>query len=80
MKVLLYGRLADVFGPEIDVSIETSCTVQSLRERLVSEGPAGGLWLRDRRVRAVVGGSFVSDSHRLEPDDLVEFLAPVSGG
>ncbi|MCL6684119.1 MoaD/ThiS family protein [Sphingomonas alba] len=80
MKVLFYGKLRGVLGSEVDVSIETPCTVAALRTLLVAEHPGAAEWLQDRRVRAVVGDTFVDDTHQFATGDRVEFLAPVSGG
>lgn len=80
MRVFFYGKLADAIGPQLDVSIETPCSVAGLRRQLVASHPAIAEALQDRRVKALVGEAFVADDHTLGPQDEVEFLAPVSGG
>lgn len=79
MHIHFYGRLADALGERIELDVGAPCTVAELRQRLAGELPAAAAALAGR-VRACVGDRIVPDSHRLEPSDRVEFLAPVSGG
>lgn len=78
MRVIFYGRLADVIAPEIDFPLVGTPTVAELRTRLDHAFPGAGL--ADRRVRACVAGTVVGDETVLAPDQQVEILAPVSGG
>jgi sulfur-carrier protein len=80
MRVTFYGKLAGMFGRELDLAIETPCTVSALRNRIAQAYPELAPSLRDRRVRACVGSTLVPDDHSLAQTDIVEFLAPVSGG
>ena len=80
MRVFFYGKLAGAIGPQLDVSIETPCSVAGLRRQLVASYPAIADTLQDRRAKALVGEAFVADDYQLGPLDEVEFLAPVSGG
>lgn len=80
MKILFYGRLADVLGREMDVAVDGGCTIAELRNRVADSEPAAAGPLRDKRVRACVGDTIVSDEHVLDPDEPVEFFPPVSGG
>lgn len=80
MKILFYGRLADTFGPELELASARACTIAELRETLIARQPEAEAALRSRRTRAVVGDSLVSDDFRLEAAQTVEFLPPVSGG
>lgn len=80
MKLFFYGKLADAIGPQLDVSIETPCSVSGLRRQLIASYPAIARALQDSRVKALVGEAFVADDYALGPQDEVEFLAPVSGG
>ena len=80
MKVVFYGRLAEVIGPEINVSASGGCSVSALRDRLAAEHPAAEATLRSKRARACVGDTMVPDNHILVEADTVEFLPPVSGG
>jgi molybdopterin converting factor small subunit len=80
VKVVFYGRLADVIGPELDVSLPPGCSVSQLRDRLAAEHPAAEQVLRSRRARTCIGDALVRDDHVLSATDTVEFLPPVSGG
>ena len=80
MKVTFYGKLAGIFGHQVDLAIETPCTVAGLRSAILAAHSEAAELLGDRRVRACVGGAVVADDHPLGPADEVEFLAPVSGG
>jgi len=80
VKVLFYGRLADVIGPELEVNCPAGCSVSQLRERLGAEHPLAAQTLRSKRARTCVGDLLVHDDHVLSAVDTVEFLPPVSGG
>lgn len=80
MKVLLYGRLAEAIGPELDVGVLPGCSVGELRDRLAAEHPGAAGVLRNKRARSFVGDKLVRDDYCLAPDDTLEFLPPVSGG
>ncbi|HEX8841666.1 MAG TPA: MoaD/ThiS family protein [Sphingomicrobium sp.] len=80
MKVTFYGKLAAMLGTELELAVETPCTVASLRTRIAEAHPEAAKSLEDRRVRACVGSTLVADDHPLTASDEVEFLAPVSGG
>ena len=80
MKVTFYGKLANIFGHQMELAIETPCTVAGLRSHILADHPEAANSLGDRRARAYVRGAVVGDDHSLGPDDEVEFLAPVSGG
>lgn len=80
MKVRFYGKLADLFGSELEVAIGASCTVAELREQLAIEHPNGAESLRNRRVRACIGDRIAQDRDIVLEGGELEFLAPVSGG
>lgn len=80
MKVRFYGKLADVFGNERDVSIETPCTVAELRQWLATEHPDAAESLQNRRVRACIGDAIAHDADFIPQGEVLELLAPVSGG
>jgi molybdopterin converting factor small subunit len=80
MRVRFYGKLSAALGPQVDIAVETPCTVAGLRRHLRATHPALAEMLDDKRVRAVVGDCVVPDVYRLAPGDELEFLAPVSGG
>lgn len=80
MKVLFYGRLADMIASELEVSSPAGCSVLQLRKRLAAEYPLAEQTLRSKRARTCVGDRLVNDDHVLSALDTVEFLPPVSGG
>lgn len=80
MKVLFYGRLATTIAPELEVDAPSGSSVEQLRERLIADYPDAGPTLSNRRARACIGDSLVTDDYVLGPADRVEFLPPVSGG
>ena len=79
-KVLFHGRLADVFGNDLEMEVRQGCSIAELRTQIASENPQAIDALRSGRVRACVGDSIVPDSHVVAPGEQVEFLPPVSGG
>jgi molybdopterin converting factor small subunit len=79
-KILFHGRLADLFGRDLDVEAPQGCSIAHLREIIAAEFPNAAEELQGRRVRAAVGDSIVADSYRIVPGEQVEFLPPVSGG
>lgn len=80
MKVRFYGKLADLFGSECEVAIDTPCTVAELRRRLATDHAQASESLHNKRVRACVGDTIVRDDDLVTGDEVLEFLAPVSGG
>lgn len=80
MKVLLYGRLAEAIGPELDVGAGAGCSVAELRDRIAEEHPEAGAVLGSIRARPCVGERLVGDDYRLASGETLEFLPPVSGG
>ena len=78
MRVIFFGKLADLIAREIDFDIPSPCTVAELRAQLDRAFPNAGL--ADGRIRACISGAIVSDEVTLVPDRTVEILAPVSGG
>ena len=80
MKLLFYGRLADLLGRERHVDAASSSTIGQLRDRLITEHEHAKDELNGRRVRICVADALVGDDHVVHSDDTVEFLPPVSGG
>jgi molybdopterin converting factor small subunit len=80
VKVLFYGRLAEMFGPALEVDAAPGCSVAELRELLLSNHPEAGPVLKSRRARGCVGDRLVRDDYVLSAADTLEFLPPVSGG
>jgi molybdopterin converting factor small subunit len=80
LKVRFYGKLADLFGNERELAIDTPCTVAELRARLAIVHPKAADALQHRRVRACIGDQIAQDSDIVREGTALEFLAPVSGG
>ena len=40
MKVLFYGRLAEMIAPELEIDDVPGCSIEQLRERLIAACPA----------------------------------------
>jgi molybdopterin converting factor small subunit len=80
LKVLFYGRLADLVGRELEVDGPASCSIAELRQRLSANHPNAQQTLDDGRVRACVGNALVDDHFIVTASDSIEFLPPVSGG
>ena len=77
VKVLLYGRLTESIGRQLQLEAE-GCSVAEVRCRLADAHPSAAGQLG--RSRALIGGSVVADERRVRADEDVEFLPPVSGG
>jgi molybdopterin converting factor small subunit len=80
MKILFYGRLADLLGPQVDLDVSEGSSIAQVRDRLAAEQPGAAPALAGRRVLACVGGSIVRDDYVVSRGDQIEFLPPVSGG
>jgi molybdopterin synthase sulfur carrier subunit len=78
MRVLLFGRLADIAGwreREIDAA-----SLDDLRRRLASEDAALGEALSGPGVQAAIDQALTRGDATLGPDSEVAFLPPMSGG
>jgi molybdopterin converting factor small subunit len=80
VKIRFYGRLADLFGSEREMQIETPCTVAELRQHLASNYPQAAETLQNKRIRACIGDAIVQDADLIPEGEVLELLAPVSGG
>ena len=80
VKILMFGRLADVAGAEIRLDDSEGCTVAELRDRLAQLHPNLGPALSKVGVRACVDDTVVPENHELTGDTEGEFLPAVSGG
>jgi molybdopterin converting factor small subunit len=79
VKVVFYGRLADVIAPELDIAAPTP-SIAELRHRIETDFPRAAEILRNGHVRAVVADCVVADDFPVLNAPCVEFLSPVSGG
>ena len=80
MKILFYGRLAEIMGREVDLPASPSCSIAQLRERIAAENPDAAEPLLNKRVRACIGDSIVTENRLVGHGEQVEFFPPVSGG
>lgn len=79
--ITLYGKLADVLGPQVRVDGgDSSEPVVAIRARLAALDSRLADLLLDRRVRACVADTMVSDDMTVCPGQGVEFIPVVSGG
>ena len=77
MRILFYGRLAEAIGSEVELA-GAGCRVAEVRQRLAAAYPQAAEACG--RARVCIGDTIVSEHSRVDPDDTVEFLPPVSGG
>lgn len=80
MRILLYGKLADARGPELELPSQSACSIAELRERIVAKYPNAPQAIRSRSVRACIDDAIVAEDYVVGPDEQVEFFPPVSGG
>ena len=80
MKVRFYGKLADLFGREREMTVDLPCTVAELRRRLAADAPQAAESVLNKRVRACIGDAIVRDEDVIPEGAVLELLAPVSGG
>ena len=81
MKILLFGKLADKAGREIDVDLpDAGCTVAELRERLCREKPGLAADLSAPSIKACIDQQVAGEHARVLPRHEVAFIPPLSGG
>lgn len=80
MKILFFGRLADMLGSELEVDVPPDSSVGQLRDLLIQRYPDAAPVLLNRRAKACVGDALVHDHAIVGTAEVVEFLPPVSGG
>lgn len=74
MKVLFYGPLAELLGPEMDLEGRSA---DEIRDGIARAHPAAAKALNRSKIFA--SGEMVRDNQPLLVDT-IEFLPPVSGG
>jgi hypothetical protein len=79
-RIVLHGRLVDLLGREISISVPAGCSVGDLRRFVAAEHPEAAGAILSPRVRACIGDAIVIDGFRPGLGETVEFLPPVSGG
>ena len=81
MKVLLFGRLADKIGGEVELALpEEGCTIAELRARLCDEKPELGDEFARSTVKACIDRQLAHDDDRVSAGQEIAFIPPVSGG
>lgn len=79
MRVLLFGRLAELAGWR-SRELADCASVAALRERLAAEDAALGTALADRSVKVAVNQVMFHADAKLAAGDEVAFMPPLSGG
>ncbi|HYD38060.1 MAG TPA: MoaD/ThiS family protein [Allosphingosinicella sp.] len=79
MRIGFFGPLRDSLGDEREIAAEEGETVAGLRIRLAGLDP-DARDLLGPQVRACVGDRIVGEDFRLDGQERVEFLPPLSGG
>ena len=80
MKITLYGYLAQMIAPELELAWPGPSSIADLRAELAEAYPAAAGALTRGVVRACVDGALVPEDFLVRDVDLDEFLPPVSGG
>ena len=79
LRILLFGRVSDALGRQIEAAIpEAGCTVGELR-RLVALQTGSDVLLQ-KGVRASIDRQVVGDEALVRPDSEVAFFSVFSGG
>lgn len=81
MKVLLFGKLADRVGREVELDLpREGCTVAELRHRLQEALPALAGDLGRPMVKACIDQRIAGEDETVLPSQEVAFIPPLSGG
>jgi molybdopterin synthase sulfur carrier subunit len=79
LRILLFGRVSDALGREVEAMIpEDGCTIAELRRRISDQ--AGSDVLLQKGVRASVDRQVASDETLVRPGSEVAFFSVFSGG
>ena len=79
IKALFFASSRDIVGSRmLEVDLPAGSTVADLKNRLVKD--YAGLRHISSSLSAAVNADYVDDSTRLEEDDEVALIPPVSGG
>lgn len=80
MKILLFGRLGEALGREVEVELPPEgCSVAALRSLLAARGSAFAT-LAAPGARACVDQAIVGEDHLVRPGQELAFIPPLSGG
>lgn len=81
MKILLFGRLADRAGREVEIDVPAAgCTIAALRDLVAAACPGLAGELDPARIRACIDRELASEGSLARPGQEVAFLPPLSGG
>lgn len=80
MRIILFGKLADLAGREVELDGPVAATVAELRAAVARQRPELAGEILQPSNRACVGDTLVPDTHPLLGVTHVEFFPPVSGG
>lgn len=81
VRVLFFGKVADVFGRSREIAIPTQgCSLPELRDRLSGLAEGGGAALSERGVRCALEQQIVGDEAWMNPGQEVAFFSMFSGG
>ena len=78
VSILIFGIIKDIVGNnKLVVEIEKDSTISTLKNRLLNEYP--GL-VKYKNYAVVVNEEYVEDHYRLNNNDVIALIPPVSGG
>jgi molybdopterin converting factor small subunit len=80
MKILLFGKLAESLGREVELDLPRARTIADVRQELARLHPASAGELSAARARACVNDALAVEDRAIGPADEVAFLPPLSGG
>lgn len=81
MKVLLFGKLSEILGREVEVDLPAEAiSVADLRRLLARLHPAAEAALMSPMLRACIDDDMAADETRLTARSEVAFFPPLSGG
>lgn len=79
MKVLFFGRPADVLGRSREIALPDDATVGGVRRALAESDPAAGLLL-EPGIRASVDRQITDDGTAVSNASEIAFFSAFSGG
>jgi molybdopterin converting factor small subunit len=78
VSILIFGIIKDIVGSNHLVKeIEKDSTILTLKNRLLNEYP--GL-IKYKNYAVAVNEEYVEDNYRLNNNDIIALIPPVSGG
>ncbi len=81
MRILFFGRLAEIAGARVLEAPDALTTLDAVRAWLIARDAALGEALSAKGVRAAINKTIAhEDGARLQAGDEIAFMPPVSGG